>query len=382
MLSRRNAELDLLRAYSILMVVVLHFARPVAGGTASWRWIEQHFDLWAGVDLFFAISGFVISKSLAELWAHKAGNRTAVAILLARFWVRRFWRLWPACMVWLTACLAGAIAFAGSAGWTPVAEMQKHWVLGVFYLFNFHEPDAGNALSYFWSLSLEWQFYMVFPLILVLIRSDAGRIGLLLAALLLGIVWRPGGEGWAMFRCDSLIAGILVYRLSHARLAARFEPRFLRHKSVAAVVTLAMLACIPALLRSVENVKLALALLALLTGATVFAASFEKGYVSDLGLRSITDWLGSRSYSIYLCHNVVALTVYSVQAPLFDWIGNITDVSLPQLPVYFFLIICATALFAELTHRLVEIRSQNLGRRLAGRIGVKSARHGSALQTA
>ena len=78
----------------------------------------------------------------------------------------------------------------------------------------------------------------------------------------------------------------------------------------------------------------------------------------------------------------MALTVYSVQAPLFDWIGNTTDVSLPQLPVYFFLIICATALFAELTHRLVEIRSQNLGRRLAGRIGVKSVRRGSALQTA
>ncbi|MBD8477480.1 SGNH hydrolase domain-containing protein [Microbacterium sp. CFBP 8794] len=160
-----------LRAIAVLAVVVFHmWPTALPGG-------------FAGVDVFFVISGFLITAHLAR---EIAGTGT---VRLARFWARRARRLLPAALTVLVFC-----AVVVSSPWfVPVAAMPsrlKEILASTFYVENWylvatsanylgHSGDPTLAQHY-WSLSVEEQFYFVWPLLLVgaaLLTRRAGRAG-------------------------------------------------------------------------------------------------------------------------------------------------------------------------------------------------------------
>jgi peptidoglycan/LPS O-acetylase OafA/YrhL len=146
--TRRLPALDGLRVVAVIAVFGLHaMSDKVRGGQI-------------GVDIFFVISGFVITRLL--LIEHE---RTS-AISVSRFYLRRWWRLMPAlAAMWLVVEIATVASqrFRGDAGPN---------VFGLVYLMDFYRAATGHVggpLGHTWSLGVEEQFYLVWPIVLIVV---------------------------------------------------------------------------------------------------------------------------------------------------------------------------------------------------------------------
>lgn len=163
-------DIDGLRAIAVLLVVLYHASVPgFAGG-------------FVGVDVFFVISGYLITQIIH-------GEMQAGTFSFPRFYERRARRLFPALFVVLAVCI--------TVGWfttipSDFARMAEAALATLFFVSNFYfwgqtgYFDAGVANSYLlhtWSLGVEEQFYLLYPLLmLALFRYAPGRIGAVLAA--------------------------------------------------------------------------------------------------------------------------------------------------------------------------------------------------------
>jgi peptidoglycan/LPS O-acetylase OafA/YrhL len=144
--------LDGLRAVAILTVVAVH-----VGVFADTRSLDGGF---LGVQVFFVISGFLITVLLAE--EHERHGR----ISLPAFYARRALRLFPA----IAAAVVAAVAYASVAPHHQLRPTGKEALASIFYWDNwFHALRVGKAtiLLHTWSLSIEEQFYLLWPVLLI-----------------------------------------------------------------------------------------------------------------------------------------------------------------------------------------------------------------------
>jgi peptidoglycan/LPS O-acetylase OafA/YrhL len=147
--------LDGLRALAVAAVFLYH---------ARIDWLPGGF---LGVDLFFVLSGYLITSLLLVEW--EARNR----IDLRRFWLRRARRLLPA----LVVVVLGALVLASIFARQDLAHTRSDAVSSLLYYTNWHEIIANHSyfnlrgnpslLQHTWSLAIEEQFYIVWPLLLV-----------------------------------------------------------------------------------------------------------------------------------------------------------------------------------------------------------------------
>lgn len=168
--------LDGVRAAAILLVLIAHY--DVTGG-----WLGGCGEV--GVDLFFVLSGYLITSIILSEW-----NETGRVRLRAFYW-RRILRIWPAFLV-LLAVYCAAIRVASShvsdhfQAALAAALSFMNWVQA---LWDGPQGYVGHA----WSLSIEEQFYLIWPALLILVVSRIGQKALvptLLVILFVGIVWR------------------------------------------------------------------------------------------------------------------------------------------------------------------------------------------------
>lgn len=167
---QRFAGLDGLRALAVTAVICFHFGVGHASGG------------FLGVDLFFVLSGFLITYLLVEQFEGSAG------IGFARFWARRFRRLYPALVVMVAAvCAVVWIARPGDLGQGLRAEATSS-LLGVSNWYAISQSTnyfaaTTSPFTHMWSLSIEAQFYLVWPLVALLaLRLRRGRMVLGLLA--------------------------------------------------------------------------------------------------------------------------------------------------------------------------------------------------------
>ena len=189
-IAHRNSGIQSLRAIAVLSVIAFHLDPS---------WLPGGF---LGVDIFFVISGFVITQSLQRDYAR--GTRS----ILLYFYLKRFLRIAPALFVCLgiSAVLValfvphGFYPLGGGQGWTAIAATFglaniSLYLDGAGY---FSERLAFNAYSHTWSLGVEEQFYLLFPLLLCIVflgpligRVRAHRLAFLTLATLtlLSFLW-------------------------------------------------------------------------------------------------------------------------------------------------------------------------------------------------
>jgi peptidoglycan/LPS O-acetylase OafA/YrhL len=173
-------EVQALRAAAVLLVVGYHF------------WPNRLHGGFVGVDVFFVISGFLITSHL-----HRE-VQTRGRIRLAQFYARRARRLLPAAILVLLVSAGATLVFLPPPRWASAAGevlasalYVQNWLLSGRAVDYSASQDAASTVQHFWSLSVEEQFYLVWPglilLLLVVARrmTRVSRDQLLLAGILL-----------------------------------------------------------------------------------------------------------------------------------------------------------------------------------------------------
>ena len=155
--SQRRPEIQALRALAVLTVVVYHV------------WPEAMPGGYVGVDVFFAISGYLITAHLLR------EVETTGALALWGFWARRARRLLPAALVTLFVCAVGTLLFVPQVYWqqflTEIGASTayfQNWQLASDAVDYLGAENRASPVQHFWSLSAEEQFYLAWPLLIAL----------------------------------------------------------------------------------------------------------------------------------------------------------------------------------------------------------------------
>lgn len=164
--SRFRTDIQALRALAVGLVVLNHlWPLRLPGG-------------YVGVDVFFVISGYLISSHLLK--ELEATGR----VRLAPFYSRRARRLFPAAFLVLAASMAAAMAFLPYPRWVATAQevlasvfYAENWLLAARAVDYSAQTEAASAVQHYWSLSVEEQFYLFWPLGLTLLALLARRAG-------------------------------------------------------------------------------------------------------------------------------------------------------------------------------------------------------------
>ena len=364
---RANPEIEYLRAAAILLVIVMHAPLLCVPYPAGWLqrlqdWIHPS----VGVDIFFVISGYLIGCSFVGPYeGHECGRERVARI--GAFWVRRVYRLAPASFLWVGLIFLGSVVFEDPGLWLPPHAMFFKCLASLLSVRNFEESFALSDFGYYWSLSLENQFYLLLP-ILLLIVPRAWRVPGLVGLCVLNAVWRPGGETWWLFRYDGLVYGLLLFemeRAGYSDILAECLPTSLRGRVCLMVAAMVALVVTPLVL--IHFHPLAWTMVNWAGSVLVFAASLNQGkIVVPRPLRALGLWVGSRSYSIYLSHIPVWFTIIEVMKRI-----GLGGPALVPLRFALALVLCAVA--ADLTYRRVELPLQKRGRARAKRLEAMGA---------
>jgi peptidoglycan/LPS O-acetylase OafA/YrhL len=285
-------DVDGLRAVAVLAVLAFHAFPQIAPGG------------FAGVDIFFVISGFLISGIILE------GLRDG-SFGFAEFYWRRVRRIFPALALVLLACLG--------LGWLALlphefAQLGKHVAAGAGFLSNivlwresgyFDTAAELKPLLHLWSLGVEEQYYIVWPLLLYLLRHRPGRMLCVIAAItalsFAANLWltlhKPGAAFFLpVGRFWELLAGsLLAYFLHYRRLSDRL-------RELKAWIGVAMIAAALLLLDAHRAFPGAWALLPVVGTALIVCAGPTAWVNRRILSHPALVYVGLISYPLYLWH--------------------------------------------------------------------------------
>ena len=339
-----RADIDGLRALAVLSVVIFHaFPTRLVGG-------------FIGVDIFFVISGFLISTIIF-------GNLRSDSFSYLEFYRRRIRRIFPALVVVLLACL-GLGWFGLLAG--EYQQVGRHTLGGIGFISNlmlwseagydyFNTASESKPLLHLWSLAIEEQFYIVWPLLLVLLWKRRWNFigvacGIALVSFCFNVLSFPEHAQAAFYSplsrfWELIIGGLLAYALMHK------ADSMARYANAQSALGMVLIVAGLVLINNERAFPGWWALLPTLGAALLISAGPLAWFNRTVLSNPIAVWFGKISYPLYLWH-------WPLLSLAMLWNNEETPAGLVRLG----LVLLAIAL-AWLTYRFIElpIRVGNTG---------------------
>ncbi|QDV23868.1 acyltransferase family protein [Aureliella helgolandensis] len=337
----RNIGLDLLRIFAVLLVIGRHLHLPESSPDVIKACARGG---WIGVDLFFVLSGFLVSSLLFREY-QKHGS-----LDIKRFLIRRAFKIYPA--FWLF------LAFTLVMRWYLGQQPRTSQLVGEIFFF---QNYLGGLWNHTWSLAVEEHFYiglafLVTCLIAIDPRRPFRRVPLIFAIIalscfsfrLLNLVWFPEYSHRVYLfgthiRIDSLMFGVLIsYLWNYCELESRTAgiPTFL-------LVALAAALLSPAFIFQLEThkwISVAGVILFYLGSGVLLLAAIRWKTTESVLVQGIAG-LGAASYSIYLWHMPVATWGH-------DWISQ--ALGSDSYNLYLFTAVVGACVFGWLLNRMIE----------------------------
>jgi len=310
-LPQHKPYIDGLRAFAVIVVLLFHMNPSLFSGG------------YLGVDIFFVISGFVISQSLYKSYI-KNGK-----ISIVNFYVRRFKRLFPALLTMIIGTTVAYI-FIGFLWDTNLylksAVSAILAVSNLYFLFRgdvyFHQ-DLINPLNHTWSLGLEEQFYLIYPIFLAISLWWVRRYKLSITTLsvlffglslilyvsfvlnsetLIGDFFFPFARFW------ELGIGCALFFVTQ-----RYS--FKLYQSLIIWISAVGLVALQFIRPLIDVIQIETLIAVLLTGLLIVAGLSNRGKIIELLEHKITTYIGRLSYSLYLWHLPVIyfMNLYTVE---------------------------------------------------------------------
>jgi peptidoglycan/LPS O-acetylase OafA/YrhL len=342
---RQLPGLDGLRAVAVIAVILYHL---------DTSWLPGGY---LGVDLFFVISGYLITALLLSEETRTGGIR------LSRFWLRRARRLLPALGILLFAVVVLAALFGRDA----LGHLQLDLPASIFYLMNWRlvfEHDTYMAsfgrpplLQHLWSLSVEEQFYLIWPPVLLLLRRHFTRErialialgGAVLSAVLMGFLYQSGNPSPVYFATDTHAFGLLIgCALAasippwHMTAAVAPQARRILERAGAVALFIVVIGLIVLGFDSAATYRGGMVFVDLAAAVVIATVAHPASRLGEALARQPLRWIGLRSYSLYLWH----WPIFVLLRPGVDVSWSTGSVDLIRLAL--------TALAAEASYRYIE----------------------------
>lgn len=347
---RQVPGLDGLRGLAVLAVVIYHFFGDILPGG------------YLGVDMFFVLSGFLITSLLVREF-----NVTG-RISLKGFWLRRFRRILPAALIVLSICTAIVALIGGD-----LAVGIREQFLGTFFFVNnwtqiatsqtYFAPNEVQVFAHYWSLAVEEQFYLIWPLLMLGVFAISRRkpkrlpiaVSLILAiasAVAMALLYSPGEDPTRVYYgTDTHAFGLLIGAMLSLLMTSTDKdmdadswPAANKGILAGTVGAFALVGYLAQLVWMGADrdftYRGGLVLTSVLGAAMIWAVVRESGPLTWIFRTRVMRWLGQRSFSLYLWHWPVVMIVHALSdAP--SWL-----LGLLSLPL--------SCLLAEVTYQFVE----------------------------
>lgn len=348
--NRLNLDIQALRAYAITITIVAHLGFIIP----SWTKWTSYFWLGGGVDLFFALSGFLIVGQLLSL----ADNRDSFRSFARSFWIKRIFRLWPSSIFW------GCLVLLISASVTVRSfgrDTFLSWLFGILNVENFYistcvqmtSPCMPAPLWHYWTLSLEEQFYFVVPFAIFFVRN---RVVLLVCFLIAAVVQSFTVRQWGYLlwfvRSDALLYGSSIAIIWHL-WPTTMKKLFDRVPPIAARCALVVFCAALVVGSRVEISQYFMGIVSISAGLIILLASADRDMIPRWRFLA---YVGSRSYSIYVLHFPVFLIFNEIASPT----SKASEVMLVALSL------AASFAASEFSYRFIETPLRDFGRGVAG----------------
>lgn len=349
--------IDGLRAIAVILVVGFHVVPQAFPGGGL------------GVDLFFVLSGFLITGLLVGERARTGGIR------LRTFWIRRARRILPALVALLLVCTSAAAVIGGDVlvgigrELLGAATFSSNW-LSIANGTSYFSETTPELFRNLWSLSVEEQFYLVWPfviLVLAFVRWRWLRFGVVLALAVASaagmiLLYRPTIDPTRVYYgTDTHSFGLAIGAALAIATAGMPRhplewPRWSRRVlGVAGAVAVAAIIAIAVVLpaESALTFRAGLPSVAVLGAVAILSAIVPGGRLGRVLDAPPLRWIGARSYGIYLWHWPVFVLVVAAEprwqnAPWSGWlIGSVT--------------VAITVVAAVLSYRFLEQPIRRLG---------------------
>lgn len=297
-------EIDGLRALAVIMVLAYHLKMPFAKSGLL------------GVTVFFVISGYLITGILINEIEESGG------VDLKNFWLRRIRRLLPAVlsmavvMIFVSAVVNRVVFTKGCNDLLSAVFGYNNWWQIFRKVSYFENAGAPSPFTHCWSLAIETQFYLIYPILLILLSKARNRgkvfaavtaVLAMISVVLMGVLYSPDGDpSRVYYGTDTRAFSLLIGALAAIQKEYHIIKIKLRGKLWAVVGSISVLILI-GMMMFISSYSSFLyyggqAIVSVLAAFVVYAVTVSRSPLNIILGSSILKWIGDRSYSIYLWH--------------------------------------------------------------------------------